>query len=193
MIYLHSDTFSNFSSASRIDGNNLTIDLFSNELSDLIIGETPKLVDTLNKVGVKVDLKMSDEEIVDKVIEVISQDEKVVKAIGYAIADANGIISNDKSKEDLVKSIDTIVAGLTPAAKEITESAASKAATKSKIMKQIETKAKMKGNYTRTIWKSKKSSKAVWVIGGLVVLGVCGYIVYKRMNKPMAVVKPLIV
>lgn len=185
-IYLNHNFYENFSSATGMEGNNLTIDLFANEVSDMIVGDTQKLVDTLSKVGVNAKINMSDEEIVDNIIDGISKDEKVIKAIGFAVAENNGLINKDKGNQvDWVKAIDTIVLGLTPAAKEITQSEESKVATKKKIMQQIETKAKMKGNYTRVIWKpqSTSGSNALWLIAGIAVVGICAYFIYKGTRK----------
>lgn len=188
MIHLHSDAFSNFSSAVDAGGNNLAIDLFANELSDLIIGQTPKLVDTLNKVGVNVSLNMSDEEIVDNVIESIGKDDKVIKAIGFTIAENNGLVNNPKTtSKDWTKAINAIVLSLIPASKEITQSVGSKADAKQKVMKQIETKAKVKGDYKRVIWKPKTTSLGILLTLGLIaVVGVCAYFIYKKTQ----VIKP---
>lgn len=185
MIYLNQDFFSNFSAGSSADGNNLTIDLFANELSDLIVYNTSKLIDTLNKVDVKVNEKMSDEEIVDNVISGISCNEKIVKAIGFAIAENNGLVNTENGNQvDWVKAVNTIVLGLTPASQEITKSDESKAITKQKVMQQIQTKAKMKGDYTRTIWKNQSSGSytALWVILGLAAVGTISYFIYKKMK-----------
>ena len=185
MIYLNHDFYSNFSAGSNADGNNLTIDLFSNELSDLIFYETPQLIETLGKVDVKVNENMSDEEIVDNVILGISKNDKVVKAIGFAIAESNGLINSNKGGEvDWIKTINTIVLGLTPASEEITKSEESKSIAKQKIMQQIETKAKMKGNYKRKIWKSesKSGSNTLAWIAGAVIVGVIGYLIYRGMK-----------
>jgi hypothetical protein len=198
MIYLNHDFYSNFSSGSNSDGNNLTIDLFANEISDLIVNDTPKLIDTLNKVGVKVSLDMSDEEIVDKLIDGISKDDKVIKAIGFTIAESNGLINKDKgNKLDWVKSIDAIVLGLTPASKEITKSEETKSVTKQKVMKQIETKSKMKGNYLRTIWKPEETffssgSNGLWVVAGVLAVGLCVYFVYKGVKHSQMISSPSI-
>jgi len=185
MIYLNQDFFSNFSAGSSSDGNNLTIDLFANELSDLIVYNTHKLIDTLNKVDVKVNEKMSDEEIVDDVINGISGNEKVIKAIGFAIAENNGLVNTANGNQiDWVKAVNTIVLGLTPASQEITKSDESKFITKQKVMQQIQTKAKMKGDYTRKIWKNESSGSytALWVILGLAALGTLSYLIYKKMK-----------
>lgn len=185
MIYLNQDFFSNFSAGSSADGNNLTIDLFANELSDLIVYNTSKLIDTLNKVDVKVNEKMSDEEIVDNVISGISGNEKIVKAIGFAIAENNGLVNTSNGNQiDWVKAVNSIVLGLTPASQEITKSDESKAVAKQKIMQQIQTKAKMKGDYARKIWKNESSGSytALWVILGLAALGTVSYFIYKKMK-----------
>lgn len=195
MIYLYHDFYSNFSSGVSAEGNNLTIDLFANELSDMIVYKTEKLVDTLSKVGIDVNLNMSDEEIVDKTIDGISKDEKVVKAIGFAIAEGNGLINKEKGNQvDWVKAVNAVVLGLTPAAKEITKSEESKISTKNKIMQQIQTKAKSKGNYTRTIWKPAPSSgsNALWLVAGVVVVGVCAYLIYRGTRTTSTVAQPAV-
>lgn len=193
MIYLNHDFYSNFSAGTNAEGNNLTIDLFANELSDLIVYETPKLIDSVSKVGVNVKESMSDEEIVDNILSDMSKDDKVIKAISFAIAESNGLINDKKGdKIDWVKAIDTIVLGLTPASKEITQSKETQSVTKQRVMKQIETKAKSKGNYTRQIWKSKSYAKPIFIIGGLLALGIAGYFIYRGVKKGnMAAPAPL--
>ena len=51
-------------------------------------------------------------------------------------------------------------------------------------MQQIQTKAKMKGDYSRTIWKNKSSGSytALWVILGLAAVGTISYFIYKKMK-----------
>ncbi len=184
MIYLHHDFFSNFSSAVGSDGNTFTIDLFANEISDMLVNEPEKLVDTLSKTGVPVNIKMSDEEIVDNIISKIS-DEKTIKALGFAIAESNGLINNGKGKQaDWTKAIDSIVIGLTPAVKDITASDATKDSTKQKIMQQIVTKAKMSGDYKRPIWIKdiSGSSSAIWWILGFVAVATATYFIYNGVK-----------
>lgn len=187
MQYRHHDFVSNFDSSVNVGDKNYTMDLFANELSDMVVYETPSLVSTLNKVGLDINEQMSDEEIVDKIIEGSSKDEKIVKSVAYAIAESNGVLKDEKkTKDQVIKIIKSIAVGLTPVSKEISGSSEKKEEAKKKIMTQIESKAARKGDYKRKIWKngiggSKGDGlKAILVIA---VVSVISYLVYKHFIK----------
>lgn len=194
MIYLHHDFYSNFSASASADGNNLSIDLFANELSDLIVDNTNKLVNALNKAGVKVDVSMPDELIVDKTLEGLKDNEKVIKAIGFTIAESNALINTDKGTSvNWNKLIDSFVLGISPAAKEITKNEETMRTSKNKIMQQIVAKANMKGNYDRVIWipKGSGSGAVLWVLG-FIVVATSGYFIYMHYkNKSITQTLPL--
>lgn len=191
MIYLNNDFTSNFAAGISAENNSLTIDLFANEISDLIVGNTVELVNTLKKAGLDVDLKMSDEEIVDSIINNLDKNEKIIKAISFIIAQDNGLLKGEKSKVDWIKVVDSIVLGVTPASKEITQSEATKQATKNKIMKQIEAKAQILGNYQRQIWRDKSNGVGLVLIFGIVVVGLVSYWIYTKSKKTPIAVPPI--
>lgn len=193
MIYLNNDFTSNFAAGMSADNNSLTIDLFANEVSDLIVGHTSQFIDALKKAGLDVNEKMSDEEIVDLVIGNLDKNDKILKSISFVIAENNGLIKEDgKDKVNWIKIVDSIMLGVTPAAKEITQSEATKAVTKNKIMTQIETKAAMLGNYQRKIWREKSNGAVGLVlIFGIVAVSLLGYWIYTRSKKTSVPVPPI--
>jgi hypothetical protein len=163
-------------------------------ISSLIVEDTQKFVDALKKANLDVNVNMSDEEIVDTIINNLDKNEKIVKAISFVIAENNGLLGggDGKGQIDWMKILDSIVLGISPAAKEITQSEATKAATKNKIMTQIETKAAMVGNYQRKIWKNNSGSAVGLVlIFGIVAVGLLGYWIYTRSKNKSAVVPPI--
>lgn len=184
MIYLHHDFYSNFASGTSADGNSLTLDLFANEISDMIVNNTDNFVNALKKAGVNVDVSIPDEMIVDRTLSAMKDNEKVVKAIGFAIAENKSIISTEKGTSvDWKNVLNSFVIGISPATKEITKNEESMQQAKDKIMRQIVAKADMLGNYPRTIWISKSGSSAIFWILGLAALGIAGYFFFQHIRK----------
>jgi hypothetical protein len=184
---MYHDFYSNFAASVNAGDNAFTIDLLANELSDFVVYETDKFINTLNASGLpKVKSSLSDEEIIDAVLANIGGDNKLVKGISFQIAESNKLINNDKGdKDEWVKKIDGINNGLTPVIQKLKNDEPLKAATKKKIMEQIETKAKQKGNYNRRIYKSGKNSRTIWIVLGIAAIGVAAYLVYRYRKSPV--------
>ena len=64
MQYLSHDFFSNFEGGVNSGDVEFTIDLWVNELSDILVSKPQKIVDLLNKVGVSAKITETDEELI---------------------------------------------------------------------------------------------------------------------------------
>lgn len=187
MIFLHHNLHSNFSSALAGGDTNLTTDIFVNEVSDIIVFETQKLVDALTTSKISASIKESDEELVEKVIDNLYSNKSLSKAMGFTIAESNKLINTDKGKkEDWKKIIDSIADSLVKISKDF-DSPEIRDELKTTIMKQIEAKAKERKNYSRNIYRKGFFTKKRVLIGlGAVALIVGAVWLYKRHKSKQA-------
>jgi len=189
MQFLNHDYYSNFEGAVKSGDVDLTLDLWVNEVSDLIMSDAGKVIDLLNKTGIKTEQNVSDEEIVESIITNIGNNNQLNRGISFLIAEMNGIIKKDKDWKTKVDNMGATYKILLD--KSLTNSTVS-GSIKNDIMKQIKSKADSKGDYKRIIFKQvvpeaakkKKSKKAYYIIGGLLVLTAIGVGIYfYRKNK----------
>lgn len=184
MQFVNHDFYSNFTSSLKSGDLGLSSDILSNEISDFIVFETSKIVGAMNKAGVKITEKETDEEIVDAILSELNTNEKLQNALAFIIADGNELI-NTKGGADKQKQIDTvkqITAGLKKTSKEIGNNVED---FKKSTMNQIESKAAARKEYKRIIWKKDgKSNKAGLYLAlagaGIMVLVIFVYIRQKR-------------
>ncbi len=188
MQFLNHDYYSNFEGAVKSGDVDLTIDLWVNEVSDIIMSDAGKVIDLLNKVGIKTELDVSDEEIVESIMDNIAINSKLNKGISFLIAEFNGMIKGSDWKQKVDNVADTYKTLLDKALMNPTTSGS----IKNDIMKQIKAKADAKGDYKRIIFKQvkpeaqkkKTNKKALYIIGGILVLTAIGIgIYYYRKNK----------
>lgn len=182
MIFLNHNFYSNFSGSLKSGDVSVTSDILVNELSDFIVYDTKKIVDAMNKAGVKVSESDADEEITDAFIANVSTNPKLSKAIAFIIAESNELINTGKGdKTEWKKVIDNISSGVDSVSKGISSN---KIAFKDDLMQNIKTKAESKGDYKRTIFtKDKSTSKGVKIIFiGLGVIAL-GLFVISRIQK----------
>lgn len=189
MQFLNHDYYSNFEGAVKSGDVDLTIDLWVNEVSDIIMSDAGKVISLLNKVGIKTDENVSDEEIVENIMNNIAVNSQLNKGISFLIAEFNGIM---KSGGDWKTKVDNIAATYKTLLDKALTNPTTSGSIKTDIMKQIKAKADAKGDYKRIIFKQeppvaatkKKNRKALYIIGGLVVLAAIGIgIYYYRKNK----------
>lgn len=189
MQFLNHDYYSNFEGAIKSGDVDLTIDLWVNELSDLIMSDAGKVIDLLNKVGVKIEPNVSDEEIVEAITTNVGNNNQLNRGLSFLIAEMNGIIKNDK---DWKTKVDTIAVTYKTLLDKTLVNPTMSGSIKNDIMKQIKAKADSKGDYKRVIFKqvvpeaakNKKSKRVYYIVGGLLVLTAIGVgIYYYRKNK----------
>ena len=191
MQFLNHDYYSNFEGAVKSGDVDLTIDLWVNEVSDLIMSEAGKVISLLNKVGIKTEDNVSDEEIVDAIMANIGSNSQLNKGISFLIAELNGMMNNDK---DWKTKVDNIAATYKTLLDKTLTNPTTSGSIKNDIMKQIKSKADAKGDYTRIIFKQeapvaaikKRNKKALCIVGGLIVLTAIGIGIYYYMKNKKA-------
>lgn len=192
MQYINHDFYSNFEGGVKSGDTELTIDLWVNEVSDIIISDASKVVDLLNTVGIKSTLNESDEELVDKIVDNIGVNDKLNKGVSFLITEFNGIIRKQPEKGKIVA--DKLSSFYGKLLQKVTTDANSKGALKTDLMKQIKSKAESKGDYKRLIFKQETTEAAkklrrkrtLYVLGGLALIGGIAltiYLIKKRKAK----------
>lgn len=191
MQFLNHDYYSNFEGAVKSGDVDLTIDLWVNEVSDIIMSDAGKVIDLLNKVGIKTDANVSDEEIVENIMNNIVINSQLNKGISFLIAEFNGML---KGGGDWKPKVDNIASTYKTLLDKALTNPTTSGSIKNDIMKQIKAKADAKGDYKRIIFKQvvpeakkkKNNRTALYVIGGLVILTAIGIgIYYYRKNKKL--------
>lgn len=196
MQFLNHDYYSNFEGAVKSGDVDLTIDLWVNEVSDLIMSDAGKVIDLLNKVGIKTEANVSDEEIVDSIMANIGNNAQLNRGISFLIGEFNSMMKNDK---DWKQKVDNIAATYKTLLDKALKNPTTSGSIKNDIMKQIKAKADSKGDYKRIIFKQEppvaavketKKKKTYYVVGTLAVLAVIGIGIYiYRKNKKANLLK----
>lgn len=189
MRYVNHNFFSNFLGGVNSNDAELTIDLWVNEVSNLIIDNTDEIISLLNKTGVKSDKTDSYEQLSEKIIDNINSNTLLNKGISFMIATENGITPN--KKKDWEKIVASISNKYTNLFKSILGNEKLKASLKDDLMQHIKTKSETtKSGDKKVVFKSdtlaaKKSRNkkiALYVIGGIAVVSLIYYLmnVYKK-------------
>ena len=186
MIYLNHDIYSNFCSAMKAGDTDLSNSILVNEISDFIVYDTKKFVQVLSKSGINAKMAMTDEALVDLFMKNISINKNLANALAFQIADANRIINTGKptgeTKRNWLKKVDVLAHGISQIGNNCLSSERECKEFKKQIMTQIETKATAKGNYKRVIY-NKRGNKSLLIVGGLILVGIAGYFLYKKYGK----------
>lgn len=190
MQFTHQDFYSNFNASLKSGDLSLTSDILANEISDFIVFDTSKIIDALNKAGVKITSQVSDEEIVDMVMKSLSENLTFKKTFAFIIAEGNELINNKNSKagNDKQKQMD-IINNIASGLSKVNSSIVSEPKEfKAETMNQIVAKAESRKEYKRIIWKKNMKNGKValyWAITGLALAGIV-VIVYYRQKRALA-------
>mgnify|MGYP001574959059 CR=1 FL=1 len=184
----HHNFYSNFTNSVKSGDDSMITNMVVNELSDLVVNSTTDLVVALNKVGIKANENLSDEELIDLILFNLPNNTNLLNALAFLIAEYNNAINKKGDKaEDSFKVVKGISDGLSSMSKEIGVDKVLRASIKKDTMEQIVTKSTAKGNYSRTIWKPTKSRKRLyWFLGGAAVLGITIFAVYQYKKSKKA-------
>lgn len=189
---MNHDFYSNFEGSVDSGDVELSLDLWVNELSDLIVFDNKKVVDLLNKTNVPAKLTDSDEEIVDKILTNISSNKKLNRGISFLIGEQNKLIEKESNWREI---IDNIANTYEVLISKFAQVPSLKASVKNDIMQHIKSKcvsSGIDGSKNRIIFKEetpdevKRKRKKIfwWVVGGVAVLTVIGLSIhYYRKNK----------
>ena len=184
MQFTNQDFYSNFTASLKSGDLNLTSDILANEISDFIVFETGKIIDSLQKADIQITDKVTDEEIVDAVMKGLNDSPKLKKTLAFIIADGNNLIntgkSNDKAKQ--VQIVNDISTGLTKANNSIISDSKK---FKDETMNQIVSKAGSRKEYKRIIFKKDKRNGKIglyWLVAGVSLVAIVG-LIYWRQKK----------
>jgi hypothetical protein len=199
MLYLDHDFYSNFNSGINSGDNELISDMVVNELSELIVYKTKKVIDLLNHIGIKTNEKASDEKIVDNIITNLSTNEKLNKGLAFLIAENNDatktkqIIKGKDGKEKevrrrtkgaTVREIDSIASGIMGIGASFTHKPQLQKEFKISLMKKIETKSTAVGERDRK--HTNNTNGKYWLLAILVVGASIGIYFYLKNKKKKA-------
>jgi len=195
---MNHDFYSNFEGSVGSGDVELSLDLWVNEVSDLIVCDSKKVVDLLNKTNVPAKITDSDEELVDKILTNVGVNKKLNRGISFLIGEQNNLIKKESNWREV---IDTIANTYEVVLAKFAQVPSLKASVKNDIMQHIKSKAVVNssgvdGSTTgRVIFKEetpdevkvKRKKIFWWVVGGVVVLTAIGFgIHYYRKNKKAA-------
>ncbi len=182
MRYIHSNFVSNFMGAVNSKDVDLTLDIWVNEVSDLVIDATDEIISLLNKTGIKADKTDSYEQLIDKILDNINSNNLLNKGISFLIAQRNNI-TPDKNK-DWKKIIDSIGEKYNTLFKSTLSNEKFKAAVKADLMEHIKSKSvSAKSGNAKVVFtkdtaagKRQRNIKIAWYIaGGLVAVALVYY------------------
>lgn len=182
--YSHHNFYSNFTSSVRVGDTDLTLDLMLNELTDLIVFKTKKLVEALNKAGIKASESDTDETLIDKVLNNLDQNTNLVRALAFLFADENKLVNTKGiTKEAALVTINNIADGIGEIGEQLGKKSSLKVSAKRDALKQVETKSKSVKDYKRTIRNRKNTGagKTKFIVISVIVIGgIIAYVIYKR-------------
>lgn len=199
MLYLKHDFYSNFNAGVNSGDNELLSDMIVNELSELIVYRHADLVKFLNKVGIKTKEKVSNEKLVDSILENLSKNVKLSKGLAFLICENNQVnekvrvVKGSDGKERKVaqnqraaekSEIDMVATGIVGIGDSFKYKPQLKKEFKLNLMTSIKTKTKAVGDLDR---KHTEKKNGKYVLLGIVVIGLSvGAYFYLKYRKKKA-------
>lgn len=101
MNYVYHDFYHNFTQSGVKNQHDISIQLFSQEITDLILRNPSKVLGVFKLCGIKYSDKWSYKEIIDAVYDNLKKNTKFLKAIAFLISENSGVITgniNDQTK-----------------------------------------------------------------------------------------------
>ncbi len=198
MQFLNHDFYSNFKGSVGAGDVEFSLDLWVNEVSDLVVTQTDKVIDLLDKVGISAKRSLSHEAIVDKILDNIGKNDKLNRGIAFLIGENNDLIQKDANWKD---SIDKIALAYEPIMKNLSENGSLRASVKTDLMQHIKSKAEGSKTNERVVYKEdtpdqarRKHRNLMWgVLAGFAVIGLTTWAVcyYKKKNALPLTMAPL--
>ena len=177
MIYLEHEFYSNFTNSLKYGETDGAIDMLQSEISDLITYYPQKLIDLFNKVDLQTKDGLSDEQLLDKLLDNFSTNVKLQKGITFILAEGNDVITSKMGATEAKAKIDNLSKGITPILKIVIANPDKRRNFKEAVITGIKVRASKLDNRKRVITTPKKSYKKLIIT--LVVLGVAGYFIYR--------------
>lgn len=199
MLYLKHDFYSNFNSGIESGDNDFITDMIVNELSEIIVYQRKDMLDLLEKVQLKLNDKVSDEKIINIIIDNVSTNQKLVKGLAYLIAQNNQTSKQSKvvkgkdgkervmridAKPASINQIDMVASGIIGLGDSFKYKPQLKKEFKIRLLRLIETKSNAVGDREIKI-KDNKNGK-YWLLGLLVIGAGVGVYFYLKNKKKIA-------
>lgn len=179
MMFLEHDFYSNFSQSLMSGDTKLTNDIIADELSELIVHDHAKIFDLLDKVNIRANSKMSDEELVDLLIDQMQKNEKLQRGLAFLIADKNNLINNKTDEKSGRKYVDYVNKNLSSSFEKILRNDNETKKFKNDLMKRIESKDSTVADRKRDVAKPTHFWRNVFIVAA--AAGVV-YLVYKNWD-----------
>lgn len=188
MQYLKHDFFKNFSGSIKSGDNEYAIDIFINEISDLITHAPEKLFDLFEKTGIKLNKTVSDEKAIDGILEYTESEKKnhkFIKGLSFLIAEQNELISSKIHDTLLIKQLNSISNYTSKLFDYIHSNEGLKQDFKDEVLNAIVVKSKNVPQRSRPLKTNnrKKVIITILVISGILV---AGYFIYKYIKNKNA-------
>jgi hypothetical protein len=179
-MFLEHDFYSNFSQSLQSGDSKMTNDIIIDELSELIVHDYTKIFDLLSKVGVRVSPNISDEQLVDILLNEMRTNKKLVRGLAFLIADKNELINSKTDEKSGRKYVDYVSNNLDTSFKNILRTQNETKKFKTSLMNQVKSKDSTVADRTRNVVTPSYFWRNV-----LIVTAIAGvsYLIYYNCDK----------
>lgn len=179
-MFLEHDFYSNFSQSLQSGDARLTNDIIADELSELIVHDYEKVFDLLSKVGINVSKKISDEQLVNILLEKIKTNEKLVRGLSFLISEKNGLINSNTDDKSGKKYVDYVNKNLSSSFDKILKNDNETKKFRTELMNRIKSKDSKVAERRRNVETPSKFWRNTIIIAGV---SVAVYLVWKNWGK----------
>lgn len=180
MMFLEHDFYSNFSQSLQSGDQKLTRDIISDELSELIVHDYDKVFDLLDKVGVRANPKMSDEQLVDLLLKEMQTNPKLIKGLAFLISEKNDLINSETDDRSGKKYVEYVNKNLQKSLDKILSNENETRKFKNDLMSRVGNKDSKVAERRRKVETPNHFWRNTFIVVG--VLGVA-YLIYKNWDK----------
>lgn len=191
MLYLKHDFYSNFSNGVDAGNNDLIIDLIINETTELIIHKRDELFDLLKITGIDLKPTVTDEKVIDSIVNAIPENVKLAKGLAFMIYENN--TENDSGDKGVpknsvtTKKIEMIASGIIGIGDSFQYKPQLKKNFKNELLNKIEVKAKAVGD--RKIKIRNSNNGVYWFLGIAVVVTAVGIYLFNKYKDKLIIEK----
>lgn len=191
MLYLKHDFYSNFSSSIDAGDNDLITDLIVNETTELVIYKRDDLLSLLKLTGIDLKPTVTDEKIIDSIVNAIPENEKLAKGLAFMIYENN--TENERGDKGVpknsvtTKKIEMIASGIIGIGDSFQYKPQLKKNFKNELLNKIEVKAKAVGD--RKIKIRNSNNGIYWFLGIAVVVTAVGIYLFNKYKDKLIIEK----
>lgn len=180
MMFLEHDFYSNFSQSLQSSDQKLTRDIIADEISELIVHDYNKVFDLLDKVGIRANPKMSDEQLVDLLLKEMQANPKLIKGLAFLISEKNDLINSETDDRSGKKYVEYVNKNLQKSLDKILKSENETRKFKNDLMSRVGNKDSKVAERRRNVEKPNRFWRNTFIVVG--VLGVT-YLIYRNWDK----------